>query len=69
MPFFLRKMLFVRILRLLLRLLASLASAVVLVSGYLFFLSLSSRAREDEGLDEVPDEETEEEDDSSTNQN
>lgn len=50
-------MLFVRIFRLLLRLLASLASAVVLVSGYLFFLNLSSRGRENEAFGEFVDEE------------
>lgn len=51
------KMFFFRILRLLIRLLASLASAVVLVSGYLFFLSLSSKDRDGEGFGEESDEE------------
>ena len=36
---------------------ASLASAVVLVSGYLFFLSLSSKGRDGEGFEEESDEE------------
>ena len=63
MPLNIIKMIFIRILRLLIRLLASLASAVVLVSGYLFFLSLSSKGRDGEGFEEESDEEAEEDND------
>lgn len=47
--------------RLLIRIIASLASAIVVVSGYLFFVNLSSRTREDELTEVVGDSEDEEE--------
>jgi hypothetical protein len=59
MPLFFKKMLLFRLFKLILRFLASLASAVVLVSGYLFFLSLSSGSEESEGSDDAADSEAE----------
>ena len=61
--FILKKMFFIRIFRFLLRLFAVLASAVVLVSGYLFFLSLSSRERDEEDIEDKQDQGAEEEED------
>ncbi|MCP4757744.1 MAG: hypothetical protein GY866_43350 [Proteobacteria bacterium] len=51
-----------RLLKLLFRLLASLASAILVVSGYLFFLSISAKSREmpdDESSDEKNDDPSE----------
>ena len=61
--FILKKMFFIRIFRFLLRLFAVLASVVVLVSGYLFFLSLSSRERDEEDIEDKQDQGAEEEED------
>lgn len=48
-----------RILRFLFRLVASLASAVLVVSGYLFFLSVNERHKEDDIPDSTDDQEDE----------
>jgi len=44
-----------RILRLLFRLITSLASAVLVVSGYLFFLSVNERNRDDDNIESSED--------------